>query len=128
MVIRREYLERVRKKSFWIGTLVFPLIIVVLVLGPMLLLRLAPEEQKKVAFVDSTGKLLEPMRTELAGKTMKDGRPEFTLEPVNASGSLDQIRKSLEPRVGKREFFAILTIGDDLNAPNNYRIYIKNVG
>ena len=26
MIVRREYLERVKKKSFWIGTAVFPVL------------------------------------------------------------------------------------------------------
>ena len=33
MVIRREYLERVKKKSFWIGTMIFPLVMLLLIGG-----------------------------------------------------------------------------------------------
>src|SRR5436309_2666254 len=108
MVIRREYLERVRKKSFWIGTLVFPLIMVVLFLGPMLLLRVSPDEQRRVAVVDATGKLVEPLRHELAGEKLKDGSPKFVLEPVPLRGTLDETRKALEPRVSGGELFGVL--------------------
>src|SRR5262245_9034140 len=68
MVIRREYLDRVRKKSFWIGTLVFPLIMVLFILGPMALVMLSSGAPKKIAVVDATGRLFEPMQTELRAR------------------------------------------------------------
>ena len=68
MVIRREYLVRVRKKSFWIGTLVFPLIMVALGLGPIALMMRSSGAPKRVAVVDATGRLFGPMQTELQGR------------------------------------------------------------
>ena len=36
MVIRREYLERVRKRSFWLGTMLLPLLGVGLILAALI--------------------------------------------------------------------------------------------
>jgi len=56
MVMRREYLERATKKSFWIGTAIFPLLMVAFGFLPMLLIGLGGNDQKTIALVD--GKLL----------------------------------------------------------------------
>ena len=53
MVIRREYLDRVRKKSFWIGTLVFPLIMVGLLTIPAALRRAIALAAKGIVRSDS---------------------------------------------------------------------------
>jgi len=128
MVIRREYLDRVRKKSFWIGTLVFPLIMVGLLTIPMLMVRLQPDEQKKIAIVDATEKLLGPMREELTDEKFKDGRPRYLLEGVPVKGSVDETRKPLEAEVGKGALFGVLTAGTDVDAKGNFAFYSKNVG
>ena len=47
MVVRREYLERVRKKSFWLGTLLFPLVLLGLIF--FLITLTSVEELRKIA-------------------------------------------------------------------------------
>src|SRR5262249_13058600 len=128
MVIRREYLERVRKKSFWIGTLIFPLLTVLLFVGPILLVRATPEVQRKVLLVDATGKLLAPLQKELADEKLKNGKPKFVVEGVPMKGTLQDTEKGLEPRVSSDESFAILTAGEKLDADDNYQVYLKNTG
>jgi len=128
MVVRREYLERIRKKSFWIGTLVFPILMMGMIFVPMMLIGVKTGDQKKIAVIDATGKLLEPLREGLVGENLKDGRPQFILEEVPIHGSLDETRSSLEPRISSKELFAIMTIGGDIDAVGNYRLYGRNVG
>jgi ABC-2 type transport system permease protein len=140
MVIRREYLERVRKKSFWIGTLVFPLIMVLFVVGPMALVMLSSGAPKKVAVVDATGQLFGPMERELrsrekpeptaeakkdAGKKKTD---DLVLESVPVKGSVEATYAALKPRVNKDDLYAIVTIGDDLESKESFRFYGRNVG
>lgn len=128
MVIRREYLERVRKKSFWVGIMIFPVIMAVMIFGSILVLKLSPDEQLKVALVDATGAMTEPLRLEFVDAKLKDGRPKFILEPVPVEGSVDATRTALEPKVTSGELFGILSVGEDLDAQDNFRIYVKNVG
>jgi len=136
MVIRREYLDRVRKKSFWIGTLVFPVIMVVLVLGPMALTRLS-SGPKRVAVVDATGRLFGPMQDELtrrgresAPKDEKKSAPAggLVLESVPLQGSVDATYTAIKARVNKDDLYAVIIIGDDLNSETNFRYYGRNVG
>jgi len=128
MVIRREYLDRVRKKSFWLGTLLFPLLMVGLIFFQVLLADVETGKQKKVALVDATGKLLDTFQDKLADEKLKDGKPAFPVEPVPIEGDLEATRRSLEPRVNSGELFAILTAGNDVDAAGNFRLYARSVG
>lgn len=58
LIIRREYLERVNKKSFIVTTLVVPILMVALMLLPALIMVYAGSETKTVAVVDDSGLIL----------------------------------------------------------------------
>jgi ABC-2 type transport system permease protein len=60
-VIRKEYLERVRSKSFVIATLLGPAIMSLFILMPMLLSDTGKDEERKVGIVDPSGMWLDPL-------------------------------------------------------------------
>lgn len=60
-VIRKEYLERVRSKSFVIATLLGPAIMSLFILMPMLLSETGKDEERLVGFVDPSGQWLTPL-------------------------------------------------------------------
>jgi ABC-2 type transport system permease protein len=128
MVLRREYLERATKKSFWIGTAVFPLFMVGFSFLPMLLIGLGGNEQKAIALIDGTGKIRERLTLELADETLKNGQPRYVIENVPVKGSIDETRKPLEPRVGTKELYGILTVDQDIDAENAFQFYGRTVG
>jgi ABC-2 type transport system permease protein len=127
-VVRREYLERIRKKSFWIGTLLVPLAIIVLFGGQFWLMMLKTGEQRTIAVIDATGRIATAFSEELTEHELGDGRPEYLVETVEPHGGIDEARGRLEPRVAAGELFGIVTIGDDLQASDNFRFYGRNVG
>lgn len=55
LIIEREYMSRVRKKSFIILTFLMPLMIVAMVAVPLLLSMIKDKNIKKVAITDTTG-------------------------------------------------------------------------
>ena len=55
IVIRREYLNRVKKKSFLVTTFVVPILMAALCIVPVLLMMNSKEKTKKVAVVDCSG-------------------------------------------------------------------------
>ena len=69
MVIRREYLERVRKRSFWLGTMLLPLVLLGLVLVQVLLTDVESGKVRTIVLVDATGKLAESFQLKLAEET-----------------------------------------------------------
>jgi ABC-2 type transport system permease protein len=84
-VIRREYVDHVRKKSFVIGTILAPVFMMILMVVPILLSFLEPDEQMTVAVVDHTGEV-GGLFIESFDDTTKTGLPkyQFRTEPADA--------------------------------------------
>lgn len=99
LIIQREYLTRVRKKSFIIMTILMPLLFVALSFVPLWLSTLSDSGEKNIAVIDNTGMyapLLESTDTykfQIVGKTDE---------------------QESQSRLGK-DLYAILQITDDLS-------------
>ena len=111
MIVRREYLEIVRTKTFWIGMLAFPLFVVGLFGIQIAMAVIAPQEQKRIVMLDATGALADPVSEALARHTLDGGSPEFVLEILPVEGGLDDARSRQERRVLDGELYGIVTIG-----------------
>ena len=128
MVIRREYLQSVSKKSFWIGTLAFPALMVVmmgLVVGSHVL---NPESQKSIVFVDLTGELTRAFEKSLSAYELTSGEPEYLVETEDADDDVEAQRQELEKRILEGELYAVLVAGEDIEQEENFSLYRKNVG
>jgi ABC-2 type transport system permease protein len=55
IIIKREYITRVRKKSFIIMTLLFPLLMGGIMIVPALIMSNQDKELKKIAVVEENG-------------------------------------------------------------------------
>lgn len=99
LIIEREYLTRVKKKSFIILTLLMPFLIVLLSLVPLWLATLNDGTEKHIGVIDSTG-----IYEELFGSS-----GNYIFQPIDKSDQADS-----ENRVGK-DLFAILRISEDLS-------------
>lgn len=55
LVIKREYLTRVRKKSFLIMTILGPLLMAAMIIVPVYISRVSDGETKRIAILDETG-------------------------------------------------------------------------
>lgn len=62
LIIKREYLERVNKKSFIITTLLVPIVMVALMAVPTLIMIFAPSSTKNVAVLDDSGLILPRLK------------------------------------------------------------------
>src|SRR5690554_5851428 len=92
LVIQREYLTRVRKKSFIILTILMPFLMVALSLVPLWLSTLNDGSVKNVAVIDNSG-IYAPLLKSTS---------QYQFQVI---GSADQ--QETESRVGK-DLFAIL--------------------
>ena len=59
LIISREYLERVRKKSFIIVTLLMPLFMIAIMVAPSLMMLYGTSDQKEVVVVDRSGAIAQ---------------------------------------------------------------------
>ena len=128
MIARREYIEAVRKKAFWIGMLLFPLLMGAMFVVPIGLSQVNPERQKTLVIVDETGRLAGTVAERLAEETLADGTPEYVVESIEATRPADEIRRELEPRILEGKLYGVVTIGSDFDASDGFRFYRKNVG
>ncbi len=94
LIIEREYLERVRRKSFLISTILVPIVMIALMLAPAFFMAMGGSEQKTVTVVDGTG--------EIAGRLK--GNDEITF--VSSDAPVDSLRADEANE-------AILVIGAD---------------
>jgi ABC-2 type transport system permease protein len=107
LIIKQEYLRRVRKKSFILLTFLMPLLMAALVFVPFWLATMKGDEVRRVAVIDRTGKYAP-----LFGDS--DNYLFF-----DADKSLEEYRAS-----DQKELFALLNITDDLlNNPRAAVLY-----
>lgn len=99
LVIQREYITRVRKKSFIILTLLTPLLMVALSLVPLWLSALNDGSVKNIAVIDNTGIYAPLLQSTDTYQFQEIGDPDA---------------EDAESRLGK-DLFAILQITDDLS-------------
>ena len=127
MIVRREYRERVTKKSFWIGTTVFPVLMVGLVFASIFFASMQMDKERRIALIDATGEVAPATAAKLSAEKLKDGKPKWIVETVPIAGTIEQTRKGLTPRVLSKDLFGVVTIGPDIEAADNYGFYGQNV-
>lgn len=138
-VIRREYMERVRTKAFWIGTFLIPVFFIGYIAIQIATSRKTSGE-RKIAVVDATGKLFAALERDLrareqermkqpAGQADQDQTPEEQVRAAGARGrrgihwvlekrepgaNLEQTKEALRKEVLDKEIHAYLILQPDL--------------
>ncbi len=109
LIIQREYLTRVRKKSFIIMTLLTPILLAAFMIIPGLLMAVSGD-QETVMVLDETGRFADRLET----------KDDLILVPVQ--GSLEQAKELYMAT----ENTALLHIPNfDINDPEGVKIYSK---
>lgn len=99
LVIQREYITRVRKKSFIILTLLMPVLMVALTMVPLWLSTLNDGNVKNIAVIDNTGMYAPLLKSTDTYRFQVIGNSE---------------QQDTEARLGK-DLFAILQVTEDLH-------------
>ncbi|HVG07786.1 MAG TPA: ABC transporter permease [Thermoanaerobaculia bacterium] len=102
IVARREYLQRIRSKGFWIGTVIFPLFAVAMSVLPSLLMMRSKTTQS-IVVLDDTGRVAAQLSAERPktapldpGGQMQGAKVEFLREAVQPD------RKAQEDALNRR--------------------------
>jgi ABC-2 type transport system permease protein len=127
-VARREYMERVRKKSFLISTILGPVLMGGIIIVPSLILEHSPETQTKVAVIDRTGSIFAELDTTLAD-TLKDGTRLFNLREVRLGGrKIDAVKRDLAIEVENDIIDGYMVVPEDVVESDSATFYGKRVG
>lgn len=95
IIIAREYLERVKRKSFIITTILMPLVMLLIMAAPTLVMLFGNNGASTVAVIDDSGAIAQQLRD----------NDDITFRPI--SGSLADVRAN-------DDYDAILVIGKNV--------------
>ena len=123
LIIRREYKEHVKKKSFVIGTILVPFLMVAFLIVPILLAFLQPDEQLLVAVVDHTGQIGERFAAAV-DDTTKDGEPRYAFrqEPPD-----EERKKELIAALNDDDLDIVLEIPEDVLESSDVKYITRDV-
>jgi len=113
VVAKREYMQRVQSKGFWIATLILPLFIGSVTVLPTLLASKGRAYQAVVA-VDETGKVAPELMAKQPAETEKKSRTaEFNITTEPPAADTKAQRADLDRRILSGSIDAWLWIGHD---------------
>jgi ABC-2 type transport system permease protein len=109
-VIRREYLERIRTKAFWISTLLVPVFMGAMMIIPAWLAQRGAGEFT-VAVLDLTGRYFEAVSDEVAGMLADEADPlTVRLSQQQPGTDPEATRERIKRRVQGQEFDGLLVL------------------
>lgn len=127
-VAKREYLERVRKKTFLIGTILGPILMGAMIVIPGLIFKLSPERKESIAVIDLTGSIFNELDVALSD-TLKDGTRKFELRKVDADSlRLAGVKRELGMEVESDVIDGYLVLPDSIVDKGSATFYGKRVG
>lgn len=90
LVVSREFMERARKKSFIVTTLLMPLFMIGMMVAPSLMMLYGGSEQKQVVVIDKTGFVAERMISseEVVFSTQNNLTKEEACQMYNAESGI----------------------------------------
>ena len=94
LVIQREFLTRIRKRSFWVMTFALPLLMIGIALLPILLSQIG-EDKQHVAILDHTGRYAELFHDSEGYSFVRSTAP---LDSLKSQGIQEEITAVLEIR------------------------------
>ena len=142
IIIGREYLNRVKKKSFLVTTFVVPVLMAALCVVPIVMMVNSKEKTKTVAYVDRSGIVGEylentetinyvDMTAAPDADSLKNRMEELSLDAVLSISTLDSASRSVNADITSRKPLG-LEMSENINnrinkAVENYRIASYNI-
>lgn len=132
-VIRREYLERVRTKAFWIATIIVPAFFFIYMAVQITAIKKTSGE-RRIAVVDTTGRLAPALASELASReeARKREKPgtrgiHWIVETRPVTGDLEQTKEALRKEVLDEKIYGYLVLDPSLLEKDRAEYYSVSV-
>ncbi len=105
IIVSREYLERVKRKSFIITTILMPLFMLGLMVVPALIAMVSTPDKQRIAVIDNSGLL--------AARLQNSSEVSFTV-----------VDSDLDAAKADEQYYGVLEIGRDVvDNPSDVRLY-----
>jgi ABC-2 type transport system permease protein len=126
LVVKREYLTRVRTKGFVIGTIALPLFAITVLILPILIANRQANRTQQIAILDQTGALAAGIAEGLDEK-LPNGQAAFrVVRTVDQPGDLSGLRQQLRAQVNAGKLDGYLVVSQDVLAAKPAEYYSKN--
>lgn len=125
-IIKREYLQRVRSKLFLAGTILTPLLFIVIIFVSIKFATMKTSVQRNIALVDLSGRVAQPFAKSFTEK-LGDGRPQYLFEVIPPNRPVDQILAELSKRVMRRELDGYMVFSKDVLEDGKAEYHARNV-
>jgi ABC-2 type transport system permease protein len=125
LIIRREYLESVRKKSFLFGLVATPLIFVTVMFVPILATGLLADGEVRLSVLDETGVYGEKLRAALEGD--EPGAPGFRPTVTVWSASEGPEAAELDDAVARGELSGWIRLPADFEQTGALELHAESV-
>jgi len=126
LVVKREYLTRVRTKGFIIGTIALPLFTIAVLILPVIMARRQVGHTQQIDIVDQTGALAANIMAGLDEK-LPNGQPAYrVVRTVDQPGDLPALRKQLRAEVNAGKLDGYFIVPQDVLTGKPAEFYSKN--
>jgi len=128
LVVKREFLTRVRTKGFIISTVALPLFTIAIFLVPVFMARRQADHSLKIAILDDAGGLAAGIAQGLDRK-LPNGQPAFQIvrtldKPRREEG--EKLRQQLRDQVSRGELDGFLVVPEEVIAGKPATFHTKN--
>jgi ABC-2 type transport system permease protein len=124
LIVKREYLTRVKTKGFVIGTLAVPLLGLAFCLLIVFLVNHKSENSLRLAIVDNSDGLSQSIVQGLNGK-LENGKPEFVIEQtVTHPADSEAVQSDLRGKINSGTLDAYLVI--PANNADSFELHMRN--
>jgi ABC-2 type transport system permease protein len=106
-IIKREYIEHIRRKAFWIFTILLPLMWIGF-FAVSILTQTRVSGTRRIAVIDPTGKYFAPLEAEIA-RSKDASRFALTNASIPAAG-VDALRADLKKKIEAKELDGYLLL------------------
>lgn len=128
IVIRHEYGEVVKKKSFLIGTLLTPLFMFAIIFLPSLLIDRETKDPIEFTLVDLGSGLMDEFKSAFVGQ-LPDGRSIFEIEYMQARPEeFDALKEELNNKIEAGEIEAYVVVPEDVLKTKQVERYARKYG
>ncbi len=129
ILIKREFLIRVKNKGFIIGTLALPVLIVVLMGIQIAIQSMGAREKMTLALIDLTGRIA-PAYTAYMDENFRDERkvPLYTFDNITTSPeSLAAVTARYSQLVQQEKLSALIILPADIFQTNQFELHARNI-
>jgi ABC-2 type transport system permease protein len=130
IIIKREFLTRVKTKGFIIGTFLAPLLMIAVIVLPSILMQMSPEAETSITVADFTGRLVPVLKADVE-ENKKDGkdRARYRITEVKADpASLVSLKLRMNSEILREKNKVFLIFPADIFQSNQFELYAQNIG